>query len=140
MNAFDPIGINDRGQVLGLDVESETDNTYYIYQRGAFKQILQVVKCRSPECTYTTLSGLNNFGQFVGTEFTYVASHAIVYDKSGMTTRPFPGAYDWFGAGINDRSQFVGTYYTDTGAVLGYLYTGRARPRLRTRTLRARRG
>ena len=75
-----------------------------------------------PGSTFTSVSGMNNSGQMVGTYQDSAGLHSFLRSSDGVTytTINFPGASRTTVAGINNLGQVVGGY-TNGGATHGFL-------------------
>jgi hypothetical protein len=109
-NDFSPLGINDRGQILGFSPVSTTGN-YAVYTAGVFTPLPTV-----QGAAFTTYNGFNNLGQFVGVYIEGSSSPAFVETKGVFTVindpASGPGGFT-VPFGINDWGQIVG-YYCDS--------------------------
>jgi uncharacterized membrane protein len=106
-NDFSPVGINDRSQILGFSPISTTGN-FAVYTAGAITPLPTV-----PGAAFTTYSGFNNLGQFVGNYFEASSAPAFVETKGVFTiiNDPAAGPGGFTAAlGINDWGQIVGQY------------------------------
>jgi len=68
-----------------------------------------------------TVTGLNNSGQVVGSQFHIGRTHAFIWSQNnGMQYFSAPNTGDSFADGINNAGQVVGSYYQDSGAMVAF--------------------
>jgi uncharacterized membrane protein len=105
-----PLGINDRGQIIGTFVDSSRHSHEFLDTNGVFTTI------EVPGALSIQLSGINNAGQIVG-EYVDSSGHAHGFlDTNGnFTTIDVPGAQVTNLFGINDAGQIVGNFGDSIG-------------------------
>jgi hypothetical protein len=113
--------INDRDQIVGFYTDGNGVTHGFFESDGVFKTI------DAANATTTSLFGLNNFGEAVGSDIDQNgAMHGIICDVStavcqqqddpnGIGTTTFNG--------LNDRGQIVGFYVDGAGNTIGLLAT-----------------
>lgn len=109
-----PLGINDRGQIVGVYDDRQGRSHGFLFERGKYRTIdhPDATGTLDPEgFSGTELVSINNRGQVLGS---YIGPdnsvHAFLYDLKRNRFRPVPdapGATDTSGFGINDRGQIT---------------------------------
>ncbi len=125
---FTPLGINDRGQVLGGACQgSHACGPHLLYSGGVFTDVT------ADGGGDSSLSGLNNRGQFVGSFYGMLYRYGfIVGNDAGSTEIVYPNErWGTLAFGMNDLDQVVGLYKTTDGSMAmpqshGFLYTSGA--------------
>jgi uncharacterized membrane protein len=134
------LGINDLGHVVGqywgnLFGQGLQRFHGFVWKNGEYTTI----DAPFPEAMFTTLSGINNAGQIIGTYLhhrpgspdinEYDSEVAFVYDNGSFTELDFPGAQIPFCCGaqtfpmdINNLGQIVGSTYSDEGKLQFFLF------------------
>lgn len=102
-------GLNNAGQIVG-GYRDNTGTHGFLYSQGAYTTI------DVPGATATNLFGINNNGQVVGTYRDSSNTLQLFTESNGVfSTIPVPnglalyGGSQYFGLGINDAGQIVGT-------------------------------
>jgi len=105
------VGINDRGQIVGVYLD-QADNVHgFFFDRGRYTQL------DYPGAIETDLNGINSSGQISGYYLdTAGLPHGFVYYQGTFSPVDFPGATDTAAIGINSRGDIVGGY-DDTSAI-----------------------
>jgi probable HAF family extracellular repeat protein len=119
-------GIRERGQIVGGFSDAKGALHGFLSNQGLFTQI------DFPGATETLLTGINNSGKIVGAYSdrdqivgrfndpnNAAGNHGFLLDDGAFTPIDFPGAPGTVAFGINDRSQIVGSFVDDRGAVHG---------------------
>ena len=125
--AIYPSGINDRGQITGEYVRSDSESGFVRSPDGQFTTF------DVPGAQATEAAKINDGGQIVGR---YSEDTRLVDDSSrvrgylrqpsGTITRiDFPGAQHTLPTGINDIGDVVGYYVDDSGETHGFLWQDR---------------
>jgi uncharacterized membrane protein len=111
-----PLGISDRGQIVGTYHVALGGRFGFLYDRGVFTSI-DVPFLGQHE---TVATDINNRGQIVGyfEENCCNRFHAFLLERGMFTLfdAPFPGVTQTLLVGINDRGQIVGTYFDGQGS------------------------
>ena len=68
-----------------------------------------------PGADETSIFGINNSGQIVGSYTDSTGQHGFILDGGNFTTIDYPGAQYSYVRGINDSGQIVGSYTDSTG-------------------------
>jgi probable HAF family extracellular repeat protein len=111
-----PVGINDRGQVVGEYQVADGTFHGYLWERGRFRTLP----------TPGGATGINNRGQVTGVTGDVTTTDGYLLDGNRLTTFGAPGAQITIPYDINDRGQIVGgslTSLADT-APSGFLRSG----------------
>ncbi len=133
-------GINDIGDVVGQYWGSSFGQGLqrfhgFIWRNGVYTNI----DAQFPEAMFTSLWGINNAGQIIGTYLhhrpgssdinDYDSELAFLYDNGSFTSLDFPGAQIPFCCGaqtlpmdINNLGQIVGSSYDTAGKPQSFLY------------------
>jgi probable HAF family extracellular repeat protein len=122
-----PLGINNRGQVVGTfstdtPIVNNTARPHgYLWDRG------KVTRIDVPGAVGTGGSGVNNRGQVVGAYSDDAGTvHGYLWDRGRFTTIDVPGAVITQPLDITDRGQVIGFYLDDLtgrpGTIHGYLW------------------
>jgi probable HAF family extracellular repeat protein len=106
-------GINNIGQIVGIESTSAVNNDGFVYTDGNFT-IFDV-----PGAGDTVVRGINDSGQIVG-YFNF--GHGFVDTGGIFTTIDVPGATGTPAYGINNSGQIVGSF-GDASGVHGFVYT-----------------
>jgi uncharacterized repeat protein (TIGR01451 family) len=109
-------GINDSGQVVGLNLDSGSG---FLLNQGAFTAI---VVPRSDSGS-TNAIGINDSGQIVGSYKENGALLGFLLSGATYTTIAVPGAASTVACGINNSGQIVG-WYVSNGATSGFSLSG----------------
>jgi hypothetical protein len=72
-----------------------------------------------PGSTSTTVRGINDLGEIVGSYQDSKGTHGFLYSAGVYTTIDFPGAITSTAYAINNEGQIVGNYFFDQGKTLG---------------------
>ena len=134
------LGINDLGHVVGqywgIAFGQGLQRFHgFIWKNGVYTTI----DAPFSEAMHTTLSGINNAGQIIGTYLhhrprspdinDYDGEVAFVYDNGSFTKLDFPGAQIPFCCGaqtfpmdINNLGQIVGSTYSNEGKLQFFLF------------------
>jgi uncharacterized membrane protein len=132
------LGINDLGHVVGqywgnLFGQGLQRFHGFVWKNGEYTTI----DAPFSEAMFTTLSGINNAGQIIGTYLhhrpgdinEYDSEVAFVYDNGSFTELDFPGAQIPFCCGaqtfpmdINNLGQIVGSTYSNEGKLQFFLF------------------
>ena len=101
-------GINNHGQIVGY-YNDGIRSSGYLYDRGRF------VSIGVPNSSTTTLFGINDKGEIVGTALDD-RFQSFIYSDGVFTPFdvPFANAFDFGALGINDRGDVVGYFQTGT--------------------------
>jgi probable HAF family extracellular repeat protein len=130
--------INAQGQVVGTYRTSDQHRHGFIWQSGRFTELLiNVPNDESPSspcpppyssCRGTTLFGINDPGQIVGTYVDNVGHnrHGFFRDTAGNYTKPLdaPGSSLTVAEGINNRGEIVGVYFDVGFNAHGFVLSG----------------
>ena len=117
-----PLGINNRGQIVGTARGGSPDRGFLRDARG------RVTTIRFPAARSTTAQKLNDRGQLTGyysttTDDPREDPTGFLRDTRGRyTTIAVPGAATTTAVGINNRTQVVGQYQTPDGRFHGYVW------------------
>ena len=121
--ALGPIGINERGQIVGSYTDADgTTRGFLLDWRGRFASI------DVPGSTGTQAEKINNRGQVVGV---YVdipnpspdaPRRGFLLDRGRFIRLDAPGAVATLAHGINERGQVVGEYKDAGGKTRGFLW------------------
>ena len=109
-------GINDRGQIVGLLVDTGNVVHGFLLDKGVSSRI------DPPGATFTQPLAINDQGQIVGIfEDAGGITHGFLLDDGAFTTIDFPGATNTELTDINDRGQIVGAFQNTEGIFHGFL-------------------
>jgi hypothetical protein len=121
------LGVNDRGQVVGVGFLGDFYARGFLYDKGARTWIDAFpshVNMRG-----TVPHGINNRGQIVGYKLVYLSHiptiEGFVYEDGLFADFDLPGALEVRPTDINDRGQIVGTVRYPEGR-WGFVYDRRA--------------
>ncbi len=107
-------GINNVGQVVGHSGHYEDTARGFLYQGGTFTEI------DAPgNNAFTQASGINDFGQVVGSYLPFSAGTGAGFlwtSKGTFQTITYPDAATTTASGINDWGQIVGNYVTSASS------------------------
>jgi uncharacterized membrane protein len=81
---------------------------------------------QAPGAYDTSLLGINDKGQIVGTESTPYTSEGFVDSGGVFTTIDVPGSFDTYAEAINNSGVVVGTYVGLNGFSSGFVYSNGA--------------
>jgi probable HAF family extracellular repeat protein len=112
--------INDKGQIVGLYVDSNHTEHGFLYNNGNYTTI------DPPNSDQTVAWGINSQGQVVGFYETAAgAGGGFFYSNGSYTTIDPPGnSRIWYSPVIiNKPGQIVGTYQDSNGVIHGFLYS-----------------
>jgi hypothetical protein len=110
-----PAGLNSRGDVVGYWYSGVDHNTHgYVYRDGAFTNI----DAPFDGAGNTRLTGINDWGDIVGTYEVGIHTFGFLYDGSVFTTLDLNGGVP---TSINNQGQIVG-YVVGATTVHGLLY------------------
>jgi probable HAF family extracellular repeat protein len=122
-----PIGINDRGQIVGTYGVLDVDTHGFLLDRRGPRG--RFTKVDVPGAKGTQPQGINDRGQIVGkySEVSGAVSSGVpvrgfVYDRGRYVRLDFPGARSSQAFDINDHGQVVGEYTDANGAPHGYVW------------------
>jgi probable HAF family extracellular repeat protein len=102
------LGINDRGDIVGLYTPGDNEHGYFLGADGAFLDL------QFPGATDTEALAVNNAGTIVGLFFLPDGSaHCFVYQSAQFRQFDVPGAADTICVGINNRGDVSGAWDTD---------------------------
>jgi probable HAF family extracellular repeat protein len=115
-----PIGLNNRGQIVGTFDRRDGAHGFLRDQRGRFTTI------DFPGATRTEAARINDRGQIVGV---YTATdggsgldaRGFLFDRGEYTPTDIPGARSTSPTGIDNRGRIAGTYVDAEGAMHGFL-------------------
>jgi uncharacterized membrane protein len=112
-----PLGINDRGQIVGVFVDTAGIGRGFLLSDGIFTEITR------PDGSPTMAIGINDRGQIVGT-FVDAADvlRGYLLDRGVFTQIDFPGATFTQPQMINNRGQIVGSFADVGGVVHNFLF------------------
>jgi uncharacterized membrane protein len=118
-----PLGINDRGQIVGSYHNIQSSWHGFIYDRGQFSSFDFPVRNTDFTDAETHFTGINNSGQIVGYIDAFLPphncceQHGFVFERGVFTQIdvPFPGVLGTLATGINDQGQIVGVYSDNKG-------------------------
>ncbi len=112
-----PIGINNRGQVIGSYVNADDGIRHgFVRIRGDYK-FFDV-----PGAQLTIGETINNKGQIVGLFVDALNSqHGFLLNKGRFTTIDFPGSTATAAFSIDDEGTIVGTYDDSAGVTHGFV-------------------
>jgi uncharacterized membrane protein len=97
------IGINSRGQIVGLYIDAGGTRQAFLLDNGA------VTVIDVPSAVATVATDINNRGEIVGGYFDDVRRHGFLLSNGVFTTLTIPGAFEDSNAvGINDQGRIVG--------------------------------
>jgi uncharacterized membrane protein len=124
-----PLGINDRGQIVGSYHNIQSSWHGFIYDRGQFSSFDFPVQDTDFTDAETHFSGINNSGQIVGYIDAFLPphncceQHGFVFERGVFTQIdvPFPGVLGTLATGINDQGQIVGNYLDSKGEGHGFI-------------------
>jgi probable HAF family extracellular repeat protein len=118
-----PVGINDRGQIVGEYIRGRDESGFLRDGRG------RITRFDIPGAQGTEAAAINNRGQIVGTysQDTPIVndsarSRGYLLDRGKVTKIDVPGAASTGAVGINDRGQVVGGYTDAAGRDHGFLW------------------
>jgi probable HAF family extracellular repeat protein len=113
-------GINDRGEIVGVFVDSALGTRGFVDDEGRFTAI------DVPGAVATFASGINDHGEIVGAFIDADGStHGFVDTGGHFTSIDVPGALNTSATGINNRGEIVGTFGSPVGIVVhGFLDRG----------------
>jgi probable HAF family extracellular repeat protein len=120
-----PMGINDRGQLVGEYQDQDGVDHGFLLDRGD-----RFTRIDVPGAKGTEAIKLNNRGQIVGAysdtstvlEPPEVPKRSFLLERGRLTRLDPPGAVSSQALGINDRGQVVGEYLDATGRYHGYVW------------------
>jgi len=111
------VGINDRGQIVGVYLDQSDVVHGFMYENGRYAQL------DYPGAVETDLNGINNFGQVSGSYLdTAGLFHGFVYSSGTFHPVNFPGAPDTVAVGINSRGDIVGGYDDPSAITHGFTF------------------
>lgn len=93
-------GMNNLGQIVGGYTDNSGAEHGFIYSRGRY------VTFNVPGATLTTLNGINDWGQMVGTYCTSTNCASFLYDRGKFVNIGDPDSF--LPTAINDRGQILG--------------------------------
>ena len=116
-----PIGINDRGQIVGYYDDAGGLHGFLRQKDGRFSSI------DFPGARATEALKINNRGQIVGIysetgAVGFADRRGFLLDRGRFTRIDFPGAVNTVARGVNDRGQVVGGYLDAAGRFHGFLW------------------
>jgi probable HAF family extracellular repeat protein len=121
-----PLGINNRGRVVGNYIDADTDAPYHGFmrdRRGRFTTI-DIAGAKA-----TVASKINDQGQIVGRYYESAPfrppdgrPRGFLLDHGRLTRIDFPGAVFTQAVGINNRGHVVGEYLDRAGVFHGFLW------------------
>jgi uncharacterized membrane protein len=116
-----PIGINDRGQIVGYYDDADGLHGFLRQKDGRFRTI------DFPGARATEALKINNRGQIVGlysetSPFEFADGRGFLLNRGRFTRINVPGALSTFARGLNDRGQVVGDYTDVDGLIHGFLW------------------
>jgi hypothetical protein len=121
-----PVGINNRGKVVGAYTTADADVTYHGFlrdRRGRFTAV------DVPGAKATVASRINDHGQIVGRYYESTPFRApdgrprgFLLDHGRLDRIDFPGAVYTQAVGINNRGHVVGEYLDSAGTFHGFLW------------------
>jgi hypothetical protein len=121
-----PLGINNRGKVVGTYITADAGATYHGFvrdRRGRFTDV------DIPGAKATVASRINDHGQIVGRYYESAPfrgpdsrARGFLLDHGGLTRIDFPGAVSTQAMGINNRRHVVGEYLDRAGVFHGFLW------------------
>jgi uncharacterized membrane protein len=121
-----PLGVNNRGRVVGNVVDADADGTYHGFlrdRRGRFTTI-DIAGAKA-----TVASKINDRGQIVGRYYESTPFRApdgrprgFLLDHGRLTRIDVPGAVYTQAVGVNNRRHVVGEYFDSAGAFHGFLW------------------
>ena len=103
-----PTGINDLGQIVGQN---------YFFDGTTFHTI------NFPGADSTTVAGLNNAGELVGTYRIGNTLYGFIDNAGAFTSISVPGAFGTSITGVNNAGELVG-YYFDSGGRHAFVESG----------------
>ncbi len=125
-NSFltEPQGLNDRGDVVGLYIDSGTHG--FVHHGLDFSTGYQTIDVPFAGACCAAATGINKHGEIVGTYNNKSGTHGFVHRgkdfSTGYSTLDVPGATGTF-LGINRNGEIVGQY-TASGMVHGFAVRG----------------
>jgi probable HAF family extracellular repeat protein len=117
-NAFNPLALNDRDQVLGQFLSGAFG--YGVLKAGG---IITPVNLSGAPPGSAFLDGFNNLNQPTGAVCDNVTCHGTIDANGVFTEFDVPQATFTSGNGINDLGQVVGPYTDSAGNEHGFIYT-----------------
>jgi probable HAF family extracellular repeat protein len=114
-------GINDSGQIVGQMTDIYRQQHGFLLSGGSYLFDVSFIGVSGS----TSVNGINNLGQFVGSIVLYSSSGTSVgfYYGNGAYTELYPQGYWTSPQGINDSGQIVGSYM-DTSGSHGFVNSG----------------
>ena len=104
-----PIGINDRGQIVGYYDDAGGMHGFLRQKTGGFSRI-------DPGCRATEALKINNRGQIVGIYVDFELEPVVFCSTAAVHQDRLPGCLDNGGPRLNDRGQVVGVYLDADGS------------------------
>jgi uncharacterized membrane protein len=116
-----PLGINNRGEIVGADMEADVDpdDPYAYYDTGRLRGFVlrhgEFTPVDFPGGQGTKVSGINDHGQMVGYYDTPEARRGFVLKGGRFTEIDPPGSLTTLPSGIDKRGRVVGAYLDANG-------------------------
>ncbi|MEO8811717.1 MAG: hypothetical protein ABI376_02240, partial [Caulobacteraceae bacterium] len=121
LNSTGLLGINDRGQIVGVWGNSASGQypNSFLDVGGVFTPIAM------PGQRRTAVAAINNFGLVVGgvSNDDFVTGSGFAWANGVFFRLDYPGAKDTYALGVNDRGQIVGFYTDQAGVSNAFLAT-----------------
>ena len=117
-----PLGINDRGDIVGayFDADVDPDDPYAYYDSGSLRGFVlrngEFTPVDFPGGDGTKVSGINNHGHIVGYYDTPEARRGFLLKGGEFTPIDPPGSLTTLPSGIDHRGRVVGASSTPTGS------------------------
>lgn len=122
---FQPNGINDAGQIIGLSIGNSFELDGFVYSGGTYTPFNHPLATGPNQ--FTVPGAINDLGQITGQ---YVGANSItgqpfLYSGGTITNLPNPtGAVGFQPNGINDAGQIIGLSIGSNFELNGYVYSG----------------
>lgn len=114
-NLTEPLGMNARGDIIGIYYDSSGIIHSFLLSNGSFTTI------EAPRGARTFASGINRRGEIVGTFINNGKEHGFLLRNGKYSVIAVPGAKATSAHGIDTRGHIVGSFTDSTGTYHGFL-------------------